>query len=228
MHRTNFLLTCLLFISTTACITLISLRGEPRVVATNLENLPMHIGSYQAVEDAFPQSVYDALNADLHLYRHYLHPDKGRIDLYIGYYGTAKGGRTGHNPYGCLPGAGWGIIEEDTVTLEPHGYARSVELNALVSQKGTECEVILHWYQSAGDKVLSTGIQQNIQRFIGRVFYNRNDGAFVRISAPTAKKEIEQAQARVKAFALKILPLLPKYWPEEEDAPGSGFFGLYG
>ena len=217
MNWFTFSISCLLLACTTLGITLVSLRGEPRVVATHLENLPMSIGSYQAVKDDFPQSVYDELNADLHLYRHYVNAGNRRIDLYIGYYGTAKGGRTGHNPYGCLPGSGWAIIEEDRLTLKPEGYPKPIDVNALLAQRGADFGVMLHWYQSAGNKVLSTGIDQNIQRFIGRIFSNRNDGAFVQLTAPTSKDRVKQAKVRVKAFALKLLPLLPKYWPEEQD-----------
>ena len=58
------------------CLSLIAVlgiesRGTPVVVETNLENLPMQIGSYTGTKDAFSQSVYDELNADKHVYRHY-------------------------------------------------------------------------------------------------------------------------------------------------------------
>ena len=68
-----------------------------------------------------------------------------------------------------------------------------------------------------GDKVLATGIQRNVQRFIGRTLHNRNDGAFVRVTATSNRGEIEQPRLVVKAFAEKILTLLPQHWPEEQD-----------
>lgn len=162
-----------------------------------------------------PDSIYKELNADKHVYRHYRDDDGKQIDLYIGYYGTAKGGRTGHNPYACLPGAGWGIIEANQGSLKTNNYPNGVPINYVLARKGETYESVLHWYQSAGDKVLSTGIQQNIQRFVGRVFYNRNDGAFVRVSVFTNQKGLEEANLLAKSFAEKILHLLPDYWPVE-------------
>jgi EpsI family protein len=196
---------------------LIARRGQPVVVKTNLENMPIEIAGFKATEDFFPEAVYKELNADKHVYRHYRNADGKQIDLYIGYYGTAKGGRTGHNPYGCLPGAGWAIVDDKNVRVISKYYTNRVGVNYVLARKGETYESILHWYQSAGKKVISgPGFQQNFERFKGRVFYNRNDGAFVRVSVFTGEKGIEEANLLVKSFAQEILDLLPSYWPLEE------------
>jgi EpsI family protein len=203
----------LILLTAITFVVLITQRGEPMVVRTNLENLPMQIGEYVGTEDTFPVSVYEELNADRHVYRHYRAPDGSQIDLYIGYYGTAKGGRTGHNPYACLPGAGWGIIEDRKAEV-PFGNGK-VTVNALVARKGSAYETVLHWYQSDSDKVLATGFQQNIQRLVGRIKHNRNDGAFVRLSMLTQRENIKQTKEILNTFAKNVLTTLPLYWPEE-------------
>ena len=195
---------------------LISQRGEPVVVKRNLVNLPMETAGFKASEDIFPDAVYKELNADEHVYRHYRSNDGRQVDLYIGYYGTAKGGRTGHNPYACLPGGGWGIVDSQKVKLKVDYYPNGVEVNYILSQKGITYNIVLHWYQALGSKVLATGIQQNIQRFLGRVFHNRNDGAFVRVSVVTDRRHIEESKKLGTFFAQKILALLPEYWPLEK------------
>jgi EpsI family protein len=214
----TFVISLIILLATIASVAAISSRGVPMVVKTNLENLPMEIAGYKATEDFFTDSVYKELNADKHVYRHYLSSDGKQVDLYIGYYGTAKGGRTGHNPYGCLPGAGWGIIDSHKIRLKvkAENYPDGVDINYILSRKGELYETVLHWYQSAGNKVLATGIQQNIQRFIGRLFHNRNDGAFVRVSVFSNEGEIEETESLAKSFAQEILNLLPKYWPVEQ------------
>ena len=121
-----------------------------------------------------------------------------------------------HNPYGCLPGAGWGIVDSKQVSLKAKYYPEDVPVNYILARKGETYESVLHWYQSAGNKVLSTGIQQNIDRFIGRVFYNRNDGAFVRVSVFGKEEHLNEANSLAKLFAEKILDLLPDYWPIEQ------------
>lgn len=206
----------IILILTAAAVLTVGRRGVPVVVKTNLENIPMQIGDYQGREDSFPQSVYDELQADLHVYRQYAAPDGRALSLYIGYYGTAKGGRTGHNPFACLPGAGWGIVDRGTVKAYPSYAPGGVDLNYVVAAKDGVKTVMLHWYQTRGDKVLATGFQQNVDRFVSRVLYNRNDGAFVQVNAVVKKDDIPASKDTILEFGSTVLEILPKYWPDEK------------
>jgi EpsI family protein len=166
------------------------------------------------VVDNFDQAVYDELNADKHIYRHYTKHGDIQIDLYIGYYGTAKGGRTPHNPYACFPGAGWAVLESREIAVD---FGKpTVKLNYMLSKKESYYSVVFHWYQSAGNKVFAGGFEQNLQRFIGLIRDNRNDGAFVRISAVVKESYIDDAFSRTNQFAVEILRLIPSYWPVEK------------
>ena len=215
MPNKTFYSSLVFLLITSVIVLLLNSRNTPSVVQTNLENLPMEIMGFVGKEDFFSLAVYEELNADKHVYRHYSKEGWFQIDLYIGYYGTAKGGRTPHNPYGCLPGQGWTIIEvgkkQITTSYAPDG----VEINSLHSRNNDIDKYMLHWYQSAGNKVLHSGIKQNIQRFKGRVFENRNDGAYVQVSIVAAEAQQDDAQVMLNEFAHKILELLPEYWPEE-------------
>ena len=216
MSKKSFTISLAVLLVTIGLVASIAKRGSPVVVQTNLEKIPMNIAGYDATEDAFPDYVYEALNADKHIYRHYRGVDGREIDLYIGYYGTAKGGRTGHNPHGCLPGAGWVILKAHKIRVIPSYYPNGVDLNYILTRKGDEFICLMHWYQSAGKKVLSTGFEQNIERFKGRILHNRNDGAFIEVYTLTTENEIEEAKLLVKNFSEKLLDLLPDYWPVEE------------
>ena len=220
---TNFKISMHSFFIALAILTLtlllaiaITARGKPVVVKTNLENLPMLVNGMQGVEDFYSESVYSALNADSHVYRHYLTRDGRRLDLYIGYYGTAKGGRTAHNPIGCLPGQGWGLLESKEIILKPSYYPGGIPVNFLLSSKGDTFVTTIYWYQSAGIKVISNGIRHNIQRFMGMVLHNRNDGAFVRITILSDKSDAGAAKMLAETFSVGILNLLPDYWPVEK------------
>jgi EpsI family protein len=215
MSNRSFSIAALILVASITSVLLISRRGNPEVVQTNLENIPMTIAGLRGTEDHFPEAVYTELNADKHVYRHYRSPEGTQVDLYIGYYGTAKGGRTGHNPYACLPGAGWGIIETRKTRLRTDYFPDGVLVNYILAQKGEMFETVLHWYQSSGTRVLATGIEQNLHRFLSRIKHNRNDGAFVRVSAFSTSDNLRSNQMLVKAFAEKILGLLPEYWPVE-------------
>lgn len=219
MSDRSFYISVVILLLTLFAVVNLNAREAPVVVKTNLELLPMEIGGYTGVEDHFSLAVYQELNADKHVYRHYQKSRGERVSLYVGYYGTAKGGRTGHNPYACLPGAGWGVLQSSRVVIS-NKKSKAVDgdeptVNYVLAKKDDLYEVVLHWYQSDKDKVLSTGIQQNVQRFFGRVFHNRNDGAFVRVSAVCAERDIEKTMALTKEFAMHTLDLLPYYWPEE-------------
>jgi EpsI family protein len=201
---------------TLAGVLAIDRRGVPAVVQTNLERLPMEIAGFRGTEDSFSPSVYRVLNADSHLYRHYRSPEGSQVDLYIGYYGTAKGGRTGHNPSACLPGAGWAIVEAREMRITSPRHPEGVRVNYVKARKDGLNNVMLHWYQSAGDRVLANGLQMNLQRFLGRALHNRNDGAFVRVSMVVADERVPAAEAVATDFSGKILDLLPLYWPVEK------------
>lgn len=193
----------------------VGLRPIPVVEQTNLERLPMKISGYTAIEDSFSEDVYRELNADKHVYRHYRSRNGEQIDLYIGYYGTAKGGRTGHNPYACLPGAGSAIIDTGRSYLRQPGSSRPVPVNFVLAKNNDNNTIMLHWYQTGGKTVVSTGLKQNIERFAGRILFNRNDGAFVQITASAADADVRNARKRVEQFAGAIVSLLPAYWPVE-------------
>lgn len=216
MTNRTFYISVILLLLTSVVVLFVSIRKPPKVVRTNLENLPMEIMDFSAVEDSFSQGVYEELNADRHVYRHYYNQEGEQIDLYIGYYGTAKGGRTPHNPYGCLPSQGWTIIKEGKKRVVTSYAPAGVDVNLLHSRNNDVEKLMLHWYQSAGTRVLDSGIKQNIQRFKGKVLQNRNDGAYVQVSITSSKEQLEDVRVVLSEFAQNILELLPEYWPEEQ------------
>jgi len=215
MSRTHFSVALTALLLTIGLVLAVANRGTPKVLHTNLEHLPTEIAGYQGQEDRFPQEVYNVLQADFNLYRHYRSPEGKELNLYIGYYGTAKGGRTGHNPYGCLPGAGWAIVDTGTVVIRPSYSPQGVKVNYVLARKGGVDNLLLHWYQTAGNRVMATGLQQNLERFKDRVLYNRNDGAYVQVSSLIIEGDIPVVRSRLARFARKLMELLPEYWPQE-------------
>jgi EpsI family protein len=215
MSNKIYALCLVLLLLAAGAISAVFVRSVPTVVQTNLENIPMEILGYSAKDDSFSDAVYKELNADKHVYRHYMAKNGDMVDLYIGYYGTAKGGRTPHNPYACLPGSGAAIIDTNVVYLKQAATGKSVPINYILSSKDEASTVMLHWYQTAGTTVVSTGLKQNIERFKGKILHNRNDGAFVRITSYSVVKDIKAPRQRAEKFAETVLNLLPGYWPVE-------------
>lgn len=216
MSNKTFTFSLVMLLVSFCAVGVINSRPVPLVVQTNLEQLPLVIAGYSATEDSFPDSVYRELNADKHVYRHYRDQSGNQMDLYIGYYGTAKGGRTGHNPSGCLPGAGWAIVDSRKVGIRNPSQSSDVDVNSVHARRNGVNTVMVHWYQTAGTTVMSTGIQQNIERLWGRLLRNRNDGAFVQITSQVPDEMVAEAGTKVWNFAENVIQLLPKYWPVEQ------------
>lgn len=216
MSNKTFTLSLVMLLVAISTVTALSFRPVPVVVQTNLEKLPMVISGYIATEDSFSNAVYKELNADENIYRHYKSQNGDQLDLYIGYYGTAKGGRTGHNPYACLPGAGWAIVDSHKMGISLPNTTSDTELDYVHARRDGINTVMVHWYQTAGSTVISTGIQQNIKKFLGRILRNRNDGAFIQITSQVPDEMVAGAEIKTRYFAENVLQLLPEYWPVEQ------------
>jgi EpsI family protein len=178
----------------------------------------MLLNGYIAVENSFSEAVYSELNADKHIYRHYFPQEgakEGKIDLYIGYYGTAKSGRTPHNPFACLPSQGWTILNSGTVSIKTKLFPEGVQVNYMLSKQDNTYRYILNWYQSSGTRILDSGIKRNVHRFFGMILHNRNDGAYVQLSQAGSYAELKQIRESVTSFTGTILDILPQYWPSE-------------
>lgn len=203
--------------------------GGQRHVIGRLAEIPLQIEGYTGGDVVVDTAYEEALDADDSIFREYLKPTEAapfeeskatlgqgrqlsRITLYVGYWGTKKGGRTGHNPYACYPSAGWAILEKTDLSLSVGGDSPRVPM--LLIAKGGEYQLVAFWYQDKG-VLLSTGIRQNIARFANRIRYGKDEGAFVRISIVLRGKGLSPEVEELRAFASALASLLPRYWPQE-------------
>ena len=205
----NFLISLGLLILTDIIIVIFSLRTEPRIMTLNLRNIPLSIAKLEGKDVPIPYPIKKILNPDLLIHRRYFASENQFIEVYILYYSTKKGGRTGHNPYACLPGAGWKIIKRSFIRLR----YKKAKVNMLIAKKGLQLLLMFHWYQ-VKDKVFSSGIEQNIYRFFSKIFYNKNDGAFVEIASPINANNITETTKIMIKFADNLSQLIAKYWPK--------------
>jgi EpsI family protein len=189
------------------------------VVEKNMDKFPYEIGYYRGTDIEMNNEVVNELNTDVYIFRRYVEEQGGEITLYIGYYGTRKGGRTGHNPNACYPGSGWSILRQSKkdVSVSVDGETRSIRVNSMeVASRGDLNRLVYHWYQSQGGVVLSSGIDQNMHRFKTRLYHNRNDGAFIRISSPITES-FNYTEKRIQEFMKQIFPLIIDQWPKEAE-----------
>jgi EpsI family protein len=190
-------------------------RGTVKVVEANFKNLPHVIGDWTGVDYTFADEIYDELRADENFYRIYTNSRGDSLGLYIGYYGTERGGHPDHVPTGCYPGSGWGIEAITPLTVHSDDGAIAINVHNLYATKDGQSEQTLYWLQNFRGTVTSTGIEQNLEKLHTLLRFNRNDGAFIRVNSKV-KSSREETIAFQKEFIGKLLPLLPEHWPVEE------------
>lgn len=189
--------------------------GQELITEPRLAGLPMRLAGYQGADHTYGENIYEVLNADDTVLRKYEKHDADFHWLYVGYYGTAKGGRTGHQPHHCYPAAGFRIVEEGhEVVRRKNG--EPVRIQRILVEKDGHLTLALYWNQSR-ERVFESGLEMNINRVVRRITENRDDGAFVRLSAPV-RTSVPLTLERQKALASAVITALPEHWPVEKVA----------
>jgi len=191
------------------------LRPPLRVAADSLGDLPRQIDSWQAIDVPLDSTVEAILRADYNVQRVYRHPIGVQVALYVGYYGTERGGRPEHTPWVCYPNAGWEILASRTVTVDP---GRGLRANELEVDSGAGQRLVHFWYRSYRSTGLLGPLDQVRDRLLGRLRHDRSDGALVRLSTPLSRGELVAARSRLVDFGARLDRLLDQHWPEEHPA----------
>lgn len=214
--KRSFIISAFILALSILFISYVSRRGQVIVTEKRLDTLPMSLAGRTGYDATFDDGVYKVLNADQNLLRRYVGEEGDLVWLYIGYYGTQKGGRTGHLPQYCYPGSGWDINEMSKVSLR-NIDGNPVTVNKItVSRKGVKT-IALYWIHSDRDRVMDSGLKMNLNRFSRRIRDNRDDGAFVRISRVAYENDEKKCLEEVKRFAEELIKALPRHWPVEKE-----------
>jgi EpsI family protein len=182
----------------------------------SLAALPYELGSYRGVESPVGQNVEDLLRADFNLQREYLHPLGQVVWLYVGYYGTERGGTPEHTPRTCYAAHDWKILDEQTVVTDPATGHEAVEY--LVESRGQQ-QLVLFWYRSFRASGLLSTLSLQLDHVLGRLGDGRGDGALVRLSTPLIGIDRDAARRMLIAFANELEPELAAVWPSERTQP---------
>lgn len=195
------------------------LRPSLQVDATPLAALPLEIAGWHGVDIPLEDDVTAMLRADLNVQRTYSGAGGDIVFLYIGYYGTDRGGRPEHTPEVCYPSAGWEIVRSDDLVIDPGLGLGANEM--LIERKG-ERRLVQFWYRS----LYRTGIHDPIgaltDKILNRLLNGRADGALVRVSMPLRPNaDLFIVRSQLRTFATSLEPLLAEHWPlEREDDQG--------
>lgn len=186
------------------------LRPPLRVDSTKLAELPHQLGEWTSVDVPLEQSVESMLRADFNLQRAYTHPLGDRVWLYLGYYGTERGGQPEHTPADCYRAHGWEIRERRTLAVDP-----ALRVNEYLVEQGRERHLVHFWFRSYRSTGLLGGFDQTLDRLAGRLFAGRADGSLVRLSTPVADGDLIPSRSRLLHFAAELDQQLAAHWPVE-------------
>ena len=82
-------------------------------------------------------------------------------------------------------------------------------------ERDGERQLVHFWYRSHRRTGLLGGLDQNLDRLLGRLLDGRADGALIRLSTPLGDGDEVTARGRRLAFAAAFDPLLAAHWPSE-------------
>lgn len=177
--------------------------------ASQLATLPLDLGEWHGEEVPIESAVESMLRADFNLQRAYRRADSEPVWLYVGYYGTERGGRPEHTPDVCYPAGGWEIVGRGVWS---DGTTRANEY--VVHQDG-HVRLVHFWYQSSRTGGLLGTWTVSVDQLSSRLATGRADGALVRLSTPLEGDEIDAARRRLAEFAGALAPELALRWPVE-------------
>ena len=197
------------------------LQTRPALVvdASPLATLPPTVGTWQSVELPLESAVESILRADFNLQRAYFPaPGADPVWVYIGYYGTERGGRPEHVPRGCYTGAGWDIESARVVGAEDGTERRMNEYR--VEKRGrapARALLVPVRAQHGHDRRASTS---GSTRSWAGIRDGRADGALIRVSTTLGPGGESEARARLLAFGSELDRQLAQYWPIEHPRDG--------
>ncbi|MBW2275728.1 MAG: EpsI family protein [Deltaproteobacteria bacterium] len=186
--------------------------GAPLVVdATSLASIPFEIQQWRGQEIPMQSDVETMLDADYNVQRSYIHKTGFVVWLYVGYYGTERGGHPEHTPWECYPSSGWDIQFRNVIEAYEGRSA-----NEIIVEKDGSRRLVHFWYQSFRANQAVGGLDRIYERLSSRLFEGRADGSLVRLSTAISRDDdVEFARARLISFAREVVPLLHEHWPEE-------------
>lgn len=182
---------------------------------TSLDTLPYNLNGWASVDIEIDQSVSDMLRADHHVQRAYQHRQGYLVYVYVGYYGTERGGAPDHTPEICYPSQGWRVRADEEFQIGRNGEGLLVR--EFIIAKGDESRLVHFWYRTETDSGFTSTISLKARQFWGRLTANRGDGALVRVSTPIMEGGLSSARGRLLGLDEAVETALDEIWPQSAE-----------
>lgn len=198
----------------------LSLRPTLQVDSHELARLPSQVEAWRSVDIPMDEAVESMLRADFNLQRAYVHPLGDVIWLYVGYYGSERGGRPEHVPRACYRAHGWTIAAHRAIEIDPR---RGLRANEYVVEREGQARLVHFWYRSHRETGILSMLGLSLDHFLGRFLGQRADGALVRVSTPLeSPDELVETRSKLAGFGAALDALLAERWPTEAPVKTDG------
>jgi EpsI family protein len=182
---------------------------------SSIDAMPHELNGWKAVDLEIDQGVADLLRADHQFQRAYLHRQGYTVYVYVGYYGTARGGAPEHTPDVCYPSQGW-VIETDE-EVQVGGRASGFDVREFLVEKEDELRLVHFWYRTDRESGFTSIWSLRLRQFWGRLMASRGDGALIRLSTPIWDQDIEAARGRLLSLDAAVEKALDGVWPAQRE-----------
>lgn len=170
-----------------------------------LSEFPSRVGGWVlAGEERMGEDVLNVLKPTDYLSRTYTDDSGNRVHLYLGYHGGGKGVGEVHSPRNCLPGAGWQQLGGEAEGFTSDG--RGVNAMAVTYGKEGARQFFFYWFQ-IGPVSTASEYRMKFEQLSRKLFHNRKDVLFVRISLPETGNA-EAARGAARRFAKDFEPVI--------------------
>jgi EpsI family protein len=199
-------------VATGAAAWQLRLTSRLAVDPTPLASVPLEVDGWSGVDVPVEDQVAEMLRADFNLQRAYRHSLGNTVWVYVGYYGTQRGGRAEHTPPMCYRASGYRVADTRVVDLREAQGFRAQEM--LVEDDG-ERRLVLFWFRSRARTGILGEFGQVLDRLRNRIATGRADGALVRVSASVENGDVDVVRSQLVQFASRFDRTLADHWPEE-------------
>ena len=178
------------------------------------DRFPLEVGNWSGVRQAMDQAFIGALDLSDYVIIDYQNSHGRQVNFYVAYYESQSKGESIHSPTTCLPGSGWTFKQSGTVTIPLSSADEgSMVVKRAFMQKEGHKQLSYYWFPQRG-RILTNAYQLKLFAFWDSITKQRTDGALVRLITSVYQSEkVEEAEARLQAFARDIVPVLDEYLP---------------
>lgn len=155
----------------------------------------------------------ESLSLDDYLWRPYRNQEKA-VELYVGFYHTARKIGAAHDPLVCFSGQGWILGRKETGEMSfGSGNSLRVAYATMVAEREERREFLLYWFQSHDHSSPGT-FAQKLAMIRSRFLNQGQANAFVRINVRFDGGEIASARKAALDFLADFYPLFHRYVTE--------------